>query len=75
MRNFDLNAWLTAMLAVADDISDLNFSVGYAIPFEWAVDYNDELRDEDHIADADFFYHATDKLQFFDPQTERSLLW
>jgi len=44
---------------------DLNFSVGYSIPFEFALDFNDELRDEDHIADGNFVYHLDEKIQFF----------
>jgi hypothetical protein len=44
---------------------DLNFSLGYAIPFEFALDNNSELRDEDHIADGNFTYRVNDQLEFF----------
>lgn len=44
---------------------DVNFSLGYAIPFEWALDNNSELQDEDHIVDGRFTYRVSDQLEFF----------
>ena len=44
---------------------DLNFSLGYEIPFEFAVENNEELRDEDHIGEGHFAYHVSDRVQVF----------
>lgn len=41
---------------------DVNFSLQYEVPAEFAVDNSEELNDVDHVADGDATWHVNDRL-------------
>jgi hypothetical protein len=52
---------------------DVNFSLGYQFPVEFAVDHGKELNDYDHLANGDITYHVNDRLDLFASEDFRYL--
>jgi len=44
---------------------DLLYSLEYEVPFEFYVDYGDELDDIDHLATGRMTWHVTDRMEIF----------
>ncbi len=44
---------------------DVNFSLGYELPAEFAVENNRELQDVDHIVDGDVTYRVNERVRVF----------
>ena len=55
---------LTPRASVVEDREKFNYSVGYQLPYEIGVKYS-EVRDLNHLADANFRYRATPQTELF----------
>jgi len=44
---------------------DVNYSLQYVLPIQFAVDHGDRLNDIDQLLDGDLRYHANDRLDLF----------
>lgn len=52
-----------------DHRSDLLYSIAYQMPVELAVRYGNDINHIDHVAQGDFTWNATDRLEFFGKDT------
>jgi hypothetical protein len=63
----DLIFRVTPQIDLVEDREKFNYSVGYALPYEIGVTYNDsdEVNDFNHLAHAKFSYRATPQTELF----------